>query len=139
VSETHLPRRILRSIGALLAGVLAIVVLSVGTDVLMNAIGIFPLPGQPMGDGLLMLATAYRTVYGIAGSYIAARLAPYRHMSHALALGVIGLVLSILGAVATWNKGPAYGHAWYPLALVALAVPNAWAGGKLYEKQMMRS
>jgi hypothetical protein len=29
--------------------------------------------------------------------------------------------------------------AWYPLALVALAVPNAWAGGKLYEKQMMRS
>jgi hypothetical protein len=60
-------------------------------------------------------------------------------MSHALALGVIGLVLSILGAVATWNKGPAYGHAWYPLALVALAVPNAWAGGKLYEKQMMRS
>ena len=139
MSETHLPRRILRSIGALLAGVFAIVVLSVGTDVLMNAIGISPLPGQPMGDGLLMLATAYRTVYGIAGSYIAARLAPFRPMSHALALGVIGLVLSILGAVATWNKGPAYGHAWYPLALVALAIPNAWAGGKLYEKQMMRS
>jgi hypothetical protein len=66
MSETHLPRRILRSIGALLTGVLAIVVLSVGTDLLMNAIGIFPLPGQPMGDGLLMLATAYRTVYGIA-------------------------------------------------------------------------
>ena len=139
MSETHLPRRILRSIGALLAGVFAIVVLSVGTDVLMNAIRIFPLPGQPMGDGLLMLATAYRTVYGIAGSYIAARLAPFRPMSHALALGVIGLVLSILGALATWNKGPAYGHAWYPLALVALAIPNAWAGGKLYEKQMMRS
>jgi hypothetical protein len=66
MSETHLSRRILRSIGALLAGVVAIVVLSVGTDLLMNAIGIFPLPGQSMGDGLLMLATAYRTDYGIA-------------------------------------------------------------------------
>jgi hypothetical protein len=114
-----------------LAGVLAIVILSIGTDALMNATGVFPALGQPMRDSLLLLATAYRTAYGVAGSYLAARLAPDRPMIHALLLGFIGLAVSILGAVATWGKGPASGHEWYPLALVALAIPSAWLGGKL--------
>ena len=38
-----------------------------------------------------------------------------------------GLVASIAGAVAMWNFGPN----WYPLALVGLALPTAWAGGRL--------
>jgi hypothetical protein len=42
-----------------------------------------------MADALLLLATAYRTVYGVAGSDLAARLAPGRPMAHALALGVL--------------------------------------------------
>ena len=131
MSEARPPRQILRSTGAVLAGALEIVVLSIGTDVLMNAAGVFPALGQPMSDSLLLLATAYRTAYGVAGSFLAARLAPGRPMTHALVLGLIGLALSILGAVATWGKGPAYGHEWYPLALVALAIPSAWLGGKL--------
>ena len=36
---------------------------------------------------------------GIASSYIATRLAANRPMGHALALGVLGLVVSIVGAV----------------------------------------
>ena len=86
---------------------------------------------QPAADALLLLATAYRTVYGIAGSYVTARLAPDRPMQHALAGGAIGLVLSIVGAVATWNAGPAFGPHWYPVALIVSALPCAWAGGKL--------
>ena len=85
---------------------------------------------------ILLIATVYRTIYGAAGSYIAAWLARFRPMMHALALGAIGLAVSILGAVMTCNKGPAYGHAWYPLALVALAMPGAWAGGKVREMRM---
>jgi hypothetical protein len=38
-------------------------------------------------------------VAGIAGSYIAARLAPNRPMGHALVLGAFGLVVSVVGAV----------------------------------------
>jgi hypothetical protein len=131
MNEARPPRRTLRSIGAVLAGVLAIIALSIGTDMLMNATGVFPALGQPMNDGLLLIAILYRTVYGAAGSYLAARLAPGRPMTHALLLGFIGLAVSILGAVATLGKGPAYGHEWYPLALVALAIPTAWLGGKL--------
>lgn len=102
---------------------------------LLHAAGIFPALGQPMSDRLLLLATAYRTVYNIAGSYIAARLAPDRPMAHALWLGVVGLALCIVGAVVTWNKGPAFGPHWYPVALIVLAIPCAWAGGRLFGAQ----
>ena len=132
MSETHDLRRGLRRIRAVLAGLLAIIILSIGTDMALRAAGIFPQIGQPMVDALFLLATAYRTVYGVAGSYIAARLAPDRPMRHALALGVVGLALSIAGAVVMWGVGPA----WYPLALIALAMPCAWAGGRLRGMQL---
>ncbi len=48
----------------------------------------------------------------------------------------MGLAVSIVGAVATWNRGPAFGPHWYPLALVVLAIPQAWAGGRLRELQL---
>ena len=131
MSEMHQPRRVLRRIGAILAGMLASIILSIGTDLVLHATGVFPPWGQRIADALLLLATAYRTVYGVAGSYIAARLAPDRPMAHALALGVMGLAVSIAGAVATWNAGPAFEPKWYPLALIALAMPCAWAGGRL--------
>jgi drug/metabolite transporter (DMT)-like permease len=135
-NETKPPRRIGRSIGAVLAGVITGVVFSLGTDLAMRSIGVFPALGQSMSDALFLLATAYRTVYSIAGSYVTARLAPNRPMRHALILGALGLAATILGAVTTWDKGPEFGPKWYPLALVATAMPCAWAGGKIYEMQL---
>jgi len=125
-----------KSIGAVLAGFLAGAVLSLGTDVLLHAVRVFPPWDQPASDALLLLATAYRTVYSVAGSYITARLAPNRPLLHALVLGVLGLAVSIAGTVVTWNKGPAFGPHWYPVALVVLAMPQCWAGGKLYQMQL---
>jgi hypothetical protein len=84
-----------------------------------------------MSTSLWLLATAYRTVYCIAGCYIAARLASARPMMHAMALGILGLIVSTVGVVSTWNRGPDFGPRWYPLALVATALPCAWIGGKL--------
>lgn len=137
MSETNHPRHIGRSIGALLAGLIAVVILSIGTDVALHAAGVFPPLGQPVADALLLLATVYRTVYAVGGSYITARLAPDRPMQHALAGGAVGLALSIVGAVVTWNKGPASGPHWYPLALVATALPCAWLGGRLRVMQLL--
>ena len=130
------PRRTLRRVGAVLAGLVVIVVLSVGTDSLMHASGVFPPYGQPMADLLFALATVYRIVYGIAGSYVAARLAPDRPMRPALALGAIGVVISTAGAVATWGRGPEFGPAWYALAIIAISIPCAWVGGWLYTRRL---
>ncbi len=130
--ETNRPHRTLRSIGAVLAGLLAIIIITTATDLVMHTTGVFPPAGQPMSNALWLLATAYRIVYGVAGGYMTARLAPDRPMRHALVLGVVGLALSIVGVVATWDRGPDFGPKWYPLALVAVAIPSAWLGGKLY-------
>lgn len=124
-------RRILRGIGAVGAGFLTIVVLSLGTDVALHAAGVFPPWGQTMGDGLFALATAYRILFSIVGCWVAARLAPDRPLRHALWLGGVGIVVSGAGAVAAATQGPALGPLWYPLALVAVTFPCAWAGGTL--------
>jgi hypothetical protein len=138
IRETPPPRRIGRSIAAVLAGMFAGIILSLATDELLHLARVFPPWGASMVgfDGPLLLATIYRTIYSIASSYITARLSSNRPMLHALVGGVVGLVASIFGAVATWNKGPAFGPHWYPLALVVLALPSAWAGGKLRVAQL---
>jgi hypothetical protein len=121
-----------------LAGIFVGIILTIGTDVVLHVNGVFPPWGQSMVgfDTALLLATAYRAVYGVAGSYIIARLAPDRPMLHALVGGVVGFVVSIVGAAVTWNSGPAFGPHWYPVALVVTALPCAWVGGKLRLMQL---
>jgi hypothetical protein len=57
-----------------------------------------------MSDALFVLATVYRTLDGVVGSYLMAGLAPDRPMGHALVGSLIGVAMSTLGAVDTWNK-----------------------------------
>ena len=112
------------------AGFAVAIVLSVGTDLGLHAAGLFPALGETMSDRMLLLATAYRTLYGMIAGYVIARLAPHHAMQHALIGGALGLAVSVIGAAATWNRG--LGPHWYPLVLIALAMPQAWAGGKLH-------
>jgi len=132
MNELHSRRPIFKSVGAVVAGVLVGVLLSLGTDSILRVASIFPALGERVADPFLILATVYRTVYGIVSSYLTARLAPGRPMTHVLVLGSLGLAANVLGTVLTWNKGPAFGPHWYPVALIVLALPTAWAGGKLF-------
>jgi hypothetical protein len=128
---------ILKSIGAVLAGAIAGIALSLGTDALMHAFHLFPRLGQPMTDSrLLALATSYRTIYGVVGGYVTAWLAPSRPMIHAFILGILGELATIAGVVATWSDPDMYGPHWYPIALVILALPPALLGAWLYEKRV---
>jgi hypothetical protein len=119
-----------------LAGAAAGIALSIGTDMVMHGTGVFPPYGQPMSEGLFVLATAYRTVYGVLGAYLTARIAADRPMMHAMILGMLGLAATVAGAVATWDKGPEFGPKWYPLLLIALALPQSWLGARLRERQL---
>jgi hypothetical protein len=125
-----------RSVGAVLAGLIFIVVTHLGTDVVMHATGVFPPWFQPMADPLWVLALTYRAVLSVAGAYLTARLAPVRPLAHAFVLGCIGLVLSIMGVAANWNAGPEFGPKWFGIALAVIAIPCAWIGGKLRELQL---
>jgi len=121
----------LRSVGAVLAGLVVVVVLSTATDAALHASGVFPSLGKPMSDMLFAVAALYRFVYGVASGFVAARLAPAQPMRHAMILGVIGLALGALGAALTWNNGPEFGPHWYPLVVAVSALPACWLGGRL--------
>jgi hypothetical protein len=123
----------LKSIWAVFAGILVIIVVTTLVDIVLHVVHVFPAMNQPITDGLAMLATAYRVVISIGGAWLTARLAPANPMKHALILGVVGTVFGLAGVVKTWNMG--LGPHWYPIALAVLAIPQCWAGGKLFEMQ----
>ena len=120
-----------QSIWAVVAGVLVIIVVSTLVDIALHAIGVFPPIDQPINDSLALLGTSYRVVISIGGAWLTARLAPDKPMKHVLILGIVGTVLGLVGVVATWNQG--LGPRWYPILLAALAIPQCWVGGRLYE------
>jgi hypothetical protein len=129
------PGRLWRSVAAVLAGFVAVVLLSLGTDQVLRVAEVYPPWGEPMNDpGLNLLALAYRCVYAVAGSYVTARLAPYGPMRHVWVGGAIGFAISTIGAVVTipLDLGPA----WYPIALAATALPCARLGGTLHQRRM---
>jgi hypothetical protein len=126
------PRRVWQSAGAILAALLANIVITLVVDQFFHVIDVYPPWGEPMNDtGDNLLALSYRVVFGVLSGYLAARLAPRAPMIHALILGAVGVVLSALGVMAAMqmNLGPI----WYPLALVLVALPCAWLGGRLHQ------
>ena len=125
-----------RSVLAVVAGLVANVVLSTATDFALVAAGVFP-PLSEFGnaaafsDSLLLLALVYRTVFGVFGCYLTARLAPRRPMAHSLTLGSIGFVVGVVGAIATWGEWTS----WYSLAIIATTLPAAWLGARLANQE----
>jgi hypothetical protein len=117
-------KNVFKSIRAVLAGFIVILILSVLTDTILEQTGVLP-RGSLFGTGPVLLALAYRILYSVIGCYIAARLAPDRPMGHALALGVVGVLVSVVGSIAARGLAPA----WYTWALILVALPCAWVGG----------
>lgn len=118
----------LKSIGAVIAGFAALAILSTITDSVLQKTGVMktePFDENPVW--LIAIIVAYRTVFNTLGCYLAARLAPSKPMKHAIVLGIIGFVLTIVGLIVMWDIPPR----WYPISLIVLTLPAAWLGGKM--------
>jgi hypothetical protein len=122
--------KVLKSIGAVFAGLVANVILALGTDYPLEKFGLMKLPFSENSTWFVLGVTFYRLVYSVLGCYITAILAPDKPFRHAMILGLIGVILSTLGLVAMWDQEPK----WYPISLIVLALPCAWIGGKLKTK-----
>jgi hypothetical protein len=108
-----------RSIWAVGAGFLFVVLLSLGTDEILHLTQVYPPWNQPMWDpGLNALALGYRLIYGILGNLLIHRLAPWRPMKH------------VWVAAVTTHLGPV----WYPVLLAASVLPSAWVTAPLYQR-----
>ena len=123
------PRR-LRSVGAVLGGLVATFAVTTAVDGVLHATGVFPPMPQRMSDALFAVALAYRIPFNALGCFVAARLAPANPTRHAYALGALGVVLATIGAIAMWDCGPA----WYSLANIAVALPCAWLGARFVRR-----
>lgn len=124
-------KTILKSIGSVLAGLIFIFITHTGTDVVLESTGVLPKGHLFVGTGLILLVLGYRAVFSLLGCYLTARLAPRNPLKHALILGVIGLLLSAVGAIV--NMKMKLGPDWYAWTLVVISLPVAWLGGKWYE------
>ncbi len=123
----------LKSIGAVVGGFLVVVMLSTGTDWILERIGLFP---GPSADGLfitwmLVLAFVYRSVYAVLGGFVTAYLAPSHPMRHVYVLAFIGTIGGIAGVITGWELS----QHWYSIALAATAFPLVWWGGRLGSPQ----
>lgn len=120
----------LKGIGAVLVGMIFIVVTHTGTDLVLEKVGIFTPPEQGFHTTwMVVTATIYRSIFTVAGGYITAALAPDRPMLYVIILGIIGVVAGTFGAIVTIPMGIA--PIWYPIALIVLALPCVGLGGKL--------
>jgi hypothetical protein len=129
-----------RSVAAVLGALVLNAVASAAVDQLLHRVGIFP-PWTEVTYAPLpyALALGYRTLFGIAAAYLAARWAPRSPgspMRHALALGAVGVTLSLGGVVAALTRD--LGPLWYPVALLVVTPPAAWLGGALREREARR-
>jgi hypothetical protein len=126
----------MRSVGAILFGFVYIFLLSVGADLLLRQLmpGAYDATGAVTDPPVLLLIMAYVAVFAISGCYLTARLAPHHPLRHAMILGLLGLVFSVAGTIAAWDKAPV----WFNLLSLLLVLPYAWIGGRWREVEMQR-
>jgi hypothetical protein len=125
------PRRIGRSIFAVIFGLVFYLISVFGYDALLVDFHVFPPLDQPMtsvADNAIALGG--RAGFMVFVGYFAAAIAPRHPMRHALILGAILLLLSAGGAMLAANLDSA-APTWYLIGLPAVALPCAWIGAVL--------
>ena len=122
-----------RSVLAVVAGFVVVVVLSLGIDEILHLLKVYPPWGVPMNEpGLNALALSYRIVITVFSGYVTARLAPRKPMKHVLVGGLIGVVLGIAGVLGAMQIP--MGPLWYPIAIAVTGFPSVWLGGMLFAR-----
>ena len=128
MTDTHAGPSTWRSIWAVVAGFLAVVILSTLVDVILHALKVYPPWNERLtAPALNALALSYRIVFTAFGGWLTARLAPWRPVKHAVILALVGLPFGIGGAIVGIVKD--LGPAWYPIALAIVSPFCAWWGG----------
>lgn len=123
-----------KSIWAIVAGFLSVAILSILTDFILEALGVFPKASEGLFvTWMLLLALFYRSVYSSVGGYLTAKLAPHKPMKHVWILSFIGLFFAILGIFVNYSQN--LGPNWYPIWLAILTIPFVLLGGKLRKRR----
>jgi len=125
----------LKSIGAILAGFVLTVILSLGTDFALNAVSFLKMENFKENSTIVVLVVIiYRFIFNVVGCYLTAKLAPSSPMKHCLIIGIIGTVLSLAASIAMWNEAVPF----YNILVILMSIPSAYVGAKLYLKKKLK-
>lgn len=125
-------RNFFKSVGVILLAFVVNALLSVVTDFLLEAIGILPDPGKGLFETwAIVLVLSYRALYTILAGYLIGRLAPAKPMRHALLLGIIGTIITVLAASSPSFAAKA--PVWFGYALAVTTIPCLCLGVKIRE------
>jgi hypothetical protein len=88
---------IFKSIGVILLAFVVIALLSMLTDFLLESIGVLPNPQKGLFETwAILLVLFYRGVYTILAGFIVGKLSPVKPLLHAVILGIVGTIITIL-------------------------------------------
>ena len=132
-------KQLRRSTLAIAAGFVLPLILSRSADILLESTGVFPTVAQQRADGfdvlwMNILALCYRMAFGVLGGYVTAAVAPNRPARHVHLLAIIATAVAVISnvAVATIPATANVLPAWFAVALVLIAYPSTWLGGRWY-------
>ena len=120
-------KNIFKSIGVILLAFITIALLSIITDFLLESIGLLPNPKKGLFDTwAIILVLVYRGIYTIFAGFIIARLAPSKPILHAIILGAIGIIITVLAIndPSVADKAPL----WFGYTMAAITIPCLWLG-----------
>ena len=123
-------KNILKSIGVILLAFVVIAILSTLTDLLLESIGVLPDPKKGLFViWAILLTLFYRGVYTIFAGFIVAKLAPSKPMLHAIILGIIGILITVIAisSPSFSDKAPL----WFGFTLAVITIPCLWLGVRI--------
>ena len=123
-----------RSFLAVALGYVVMLVAQLGGDTALTALApaIMPQPGEPPDPAYFAFRLGTGFFFIAIGGYMTALLAGRSEMKHALSLGALSIVASILEAYYFAGEQPL----WYTIALMFLSIPAALIGGHFRARQL---
>jgi hypothetical protein len=118
----------LRSILAIVAGCVVLIATGLLTDTILFKLFPAMIDAQEhvTSTTVAFLMLSYSIAYCVFAAYVAASIARRREVAHALALGVVLVLLLIYPTIRFWDTTPV----WYHVALFVLTIPACVAGGR---------
>ena len=131
-------KNIFKSVGVVLLAFVGSALLSVITDFVLESIGILPDPKNGLFETwAIIIVLIYRGAYTILAGFVVGKLAPNKPMLHAIILGVIGTVITLLAI-----SNPEFAQKsklWFGYTLAAISIPCLWLGVKIQQSWIKES
>ena len=128
LSKTLKMNKTVRSSFAIIAGFVTIFVLAIVTDIVLEKARAMRMETFSYNAlWIFYLVVMCRLFYSVIGGYITAWLAPDKPVLHTTILGILTLIVTFLGTMATWHS---VSHS-FLIILIILPLPCTWIGGKI--------